>query len=294
MTGSGRRRQRGLAYLFVAPAAGLTVAFSLVPLGMLAYRSLFRGGVFATTLRFTGLGNYTAMLAGGGGHALAVTATYTAGFVLLTMAAGLGLALLLNTRTPGARWFRAPFIIPLTLPAVATALIWQSMASPRFGLLSRGLRAAGLPQPDFLSSPRLALLTVLTFGAWQFFGQNVILYLAALKALPLDVMDAASVDGAGPWRRFRFIAWPLLRRSTLLISVVTTLTGLQAFTQVYVLTQGGPDSATQTALYYVYNEGFVQFDTGRADAMGVLLFGLSLLVTTAQIGVLARGPRGDR
>ncbi len=283
MTGPGRQRQRGLAYLFVAPAAGLTVAFSLVPLGMLAYRSLFRGGVFATTLRFAGLG-----------HALAVTAAYTAGFVLLTMAAGLGIALLLNTRTPGAGWFRAPFIIPLTLPAVATALIWQSMASPQFGLLSRGLRAAGLPQPDFLSSPRLALLTVLTFGAWQFFGQNVILYLAALKELPLDVMDAASVDGAGPWRRFRCVSWPLLRRNTLLISVVTTLTGLQAFTQIYVLTQGGPDSATQTALYFVYNEGFVQFDTGRADAMGVLLFGLSLLITMAQIGVLARGARGDR
>jgi ABC-type sugar transport system permease subunit len=89
VTGPGRQRRRGLAYLFVAPAAGLTVAFSLVPLGMLAYRSLFRGGVFATTLRFTGLGNYTAMLANGGGHALAVTAAYTAGFVLLTMAAAL-------------------------------------------------------------------------------------------------------------------------------------------------------------------------------------------------------------
>lgn len=76
--------------------------------------------------------------------------------------------------------------------------------------------------------------------------------------------------------------------------MVTTLTGLQAFTQIYVLTQGGPDNATQTALYFVYNEGFVQFDTGRADAMGVLLFGLSLLITMAQIGVLARGARGDR
>ena len=83
-----------------------------------------------------------------------------------------------------------------------------------------------------------------------------------------------------------WLSWP--------VTVVTTLTGLQAFTQVYVLTQGGPDSATQTALYYVYDEGFVQFDTGRADAMGVLLFGLSLLVATAQIGVLARGARGDR
>ncbi len=287
-----RARQRHrtwlLAYLFIAPTVLLTAVFSLVPLGMLAYRSLYHGGVFDTQLKYSGLRNYRDMLSQGGSHALGVTGTYTVGFVLITMSVGLALALLLNSRAPGVRRLRAPFIIPLVVPIVATALIWSDMLAPRFGLVNRLLTAVHLPEVDFLSSPRMALLTVLTFGAWQFFGQNVILYLAALKALPADVMEAAEVDGAGAWTRFRHIQWPMVRHQTLPIWVITTLTGLQTFTQIFVLTQGGPQHATQTALYYFYNEGFVQFDVGRADAMGVLLFLLSLVVTVFQMRVIGR------
>ncbi|HXA58893.1 MAG TPA: sugar ABC transporter permease [Streptosporangiaceae bacterium] len=285
---SGARAQWALAYLFVAPTVLLTAVFSLVPLGMLAYRSLYHGGIFATSLRYVGLRNYRDMLAGGGGHALGVTASYTVGFVLLTMAAGLVLGLLLNSRTRGVSKLRAPFVIPLVVPAVGTALIWGNLFAPRFGLVNRLLNAMGLPDIDFLSQPGPALVTVVLFGTWQFFGQNVILYLAALKALPKDVLAAASVDGAGPWQRFAHIQWPMLRRNTILISVITTLTGLQTFTQIYVLTNGGPQGSTQTALFYVFNEGFVQFDTGRADAMGVLIFLISLVITIAQVALLGR------
>ncbi|MEU9886303.1 sugar ABC transporter permease [Sphaerisporangium sp. NPDC051011] len=286
-----RRGAWVLGYAFVAPTVVLTVLFSLVPLGMLLWRSLYSGGVFDFAPTFAGLDNYTAMLAEGGGRALGVTGLYTAGFIVLTMGAGLGLGLLLNSRAPGVARLRAPFVIPLVVPVVATALIWANMFAPRFGLVNRLLGALNLPQADFLSSPGLALLAVLTFGAWQFFGQNVILYVAALKSVPQDVLDAASVDGAGAWRRFRHVQWPMMHRQTLLIWVVTTLTGLQTFTQIYVLTQGGPDGATSTALYYVYNEGFVQFDTGRANAMGVALFLLSLLVTMAQLWLAGRADR---
>ncbi|MQY09344.1 carbohydrate ABC transporter permease [Actinomadura macrotermitis] len=286
-----RRRTSALPYLFVAPTVGLTVAFSLVPLGMLGYRSLQHGGVFGNSLRFVGLRNYREMLAEGGGHALRVTAVYTTGFVVLTMLAGITVALLLNSRTPGVRRLRAPFIVPLVVPAVATALIWGNLFAPRFGLVNRLLSAAGLPEADFLSAPGPALAMVVLFGTWQFFGQNVILYLAALKALPVDVVEAAAVDGAGAWARFRHVQWPMLRRNTLLILVVTTLTGLQTFTQIYVLTSGGPSGATQTALYYVYDQGFRKFDTGRADAMGMVLFLLSLAVTLLQIVMLGRRER---
>lgn len=291
---AAQRRTWPLAYAFVAPTVLLTVVFSLIPLGMLAYRSLYHGGVFDTSLRFAGLGNYRQMLAQGGGHALGVTGVYTVGFVLITMIVGLALALLLNSRAPGVRRLRAPFVIPLVVPVVATALIWADMLAPQFGLVNRLLRALSLPEVDFLSSPRAALLTVLTFGAWQFFGQNVILFLAALKSLPTDVLDAASVDGAGSWARFRHVQWPMLRAHTLPIWVITTLTGLQTFTQIYVLTGGGPQRATQTALFYFYDEGFTQFDAGRADAMGVLLFLLSLVVTLVQLTLIGRRERDAR
>jgi ABC-type sugar transport system permease subunit len=134
---------------------------------------------------------------------------------------------------------------------------------------------------------------VLTFGVWQFFGEDVILYLAALKSLPLDILEAASVDGAGPWLRFRLIRWPLLRRSTVLILVITTLTGLQTFTQIDVLTNGGPNGATTTALFYIFNQGFIQFNTGQADAMGVILFLISLVTTLGLVGLLGRGAARD-
>lgn len=291
--GVGRGRHLFLAYLFVAPVVLLTALFSLVPLAMLTYRSLFSGGIFGTNLRFVGLHNYADALRTGGGRAFEITALYTVGFVGLSMVAGLGVALLLNTRLPGMSRLRAPFIIPLVVPVVATALIWASLFAPRFGFVNRVLLGLGVPQVNWLSSPKLALATVILFGTWQFFGEDVILYLAALKTLPAELAEAASVDGAGPWGRLRYIKLPLLRRSTGLILVITTLTGLQTFTQIYILTAGGPNGATQTALYYVYNEAFVQNNIGNGDAIGLLLFLTSLVVTIVQLVAIGR-PRSAR
>lgn len=295
-TTNGRGRSVGprplvLSYLFIAPAVLLTAVFSLLPLGMLAWRSLFGGGVFATSLSFIGLQNYRQALSQGGAQALEVTGIYTVGFVVLTMGLGLAVAVLLDVNLPGVRHLRAPFIIPLVVPSVATALIWTNLFAPDFGFVNRILSAAGLPQGDFTSSPSLAFLTVLTFGVWQFFGECVILYLAALKTLPLDLIEAATVDGAGPWRRFRYVRWPLLRRHTVLIWVITTLAGLQTFTQILILTNGGPNGSTTTALFYIFDQGFVQFNTGLADAMGVILFLISLCITVVQVGIFGRGAR---
>lgn len=291
--GGAVRRPLALPYLFIAPAVGLTALFSLLPLGMMAYRSFFGGGVFATHLSYVALQNYANALAQGGAHALQVTAVFTIGFVVLTMAAGLGVALLLAVKLPGVSRLRAPFIIPLVVPAAATALIWGNLFAPEFGFVNRILNLFGLPEADFTSSPSLALLTVLTFGVWQFFGEDVILYLAALKSLPLDLLESASIDGAGAWGRFRYIRWPLLRRNTVLILVITTLTGLQTFTQIDILTNGGPNGATTTALFYIYSQGFIQFNTGQADAMGVILFLISLVITVGLVGFFGRGSERD-
>jgi ABC-type sugar transport system permease subunit len=295
--GRGRsvgRRPLVLAYLFIAPAVLLTATFSLLPLGMLLWRSLFRGGVFATKLSFVGLGNYSDALSQGGTQALQVTAIYTVGFVVFTMGFGLAIALLLDVKLPGVRHLRAPFIIPLVVPSVATALIWGNLFAPEgFGIVNRILGDFGIPEGDFTSSPSLAFLTVLTFGVWQFFGECVILYLAALKTLPLDLIEAASVDGAGPWRRFRYVRWPLLRRHTVLIWVIATLTGLQTFNQIFILTNGGPNGATTTSLFYIFEQGFVQFNTGLADAMGVILLLISLAIIIVQVGFFGRGARRD-
>ena len=289
-----RARQRATGYTFVLPAVGLTVLFSIYPLIMVVQRSLQRGTFFGTNLTFAGLGNYRAVFATGGGHALVVTAVFTVGFVAACMVAGLAVALILDVRLPGLRQVRAFFIIPIVVPPVATAFIWFTFFQPNTGLLNRLLVAVGLPQVS-LSTPTTALIAVIAFGAWQFFGEVVLLYLAGLKSLPEDLLEAASVDGAGAWGRLRYIRLPLLRRQTVLISIIATLTGLQTFTQIYVLTDGGPQGATQTALYYVYQQAFglgAGGSVGLADAMAVILFAISLVITITQLAASGRRQGG--
>jgi ABC-type sugar transport system permease subunit len=292
----GRRaRNWGTAYAFVLPVLALTVIFSVVPLVMVFQRSLYRGNIFGTNLTFAGLANYTAVFTTGGGHALVVTAVFTVGFVAVCMIAGFCLALLLDVRLPGLRQVRAFFNIPMVVPAVATAFIWFTLFQPDTGLFNRILSAVGLPQVS-LSTPSTALVAVIAFGAWQFFGEVVLLYLAALKALPGDVVEAASVDGAGAWQRLRYIRWPLLQHQTVLIAILATLNGLQTFTQIYVLTDGGPQGATQTALYYVYQEAFglgASGSVGLADSMAVILFLISIVITIGQLALTSRAARAE-
>jgi ABC-type sugar transport system permease subunit len=288
-------RQWSTAYAFVLPVLGLTVLFSVVPLVMVIWRSLQRGNLFGTNLHFAGLADYRDVFSAGGGHALVVTLVFTAGFVLACMISGLAVALLLDVRLPALRQVRAFFIIPLVVPAVATAFIWFTLFQPDTGLFNRVLSSAGLPQVT-LDSPWVALVAVIGFGAWQFFGEVVLLYLAALKALPGDVLEAALVDGASAWQRLRHVRLPLLRNQTVLITVIATLQGLQAFTQIYVLTDGGPSGATQTALYYVYQEAFglgAGGSAGLADAMSVILFAISIAVTISQLALLGRRSSGQ-
>jgi ABC-type sugar transport system permease subunit len=257
---------------------------------MVIQRSLYKGNVFGTNLTFAGLANYVDVFRTGGGHALIVTVVFTVGFVVVTMALGLAIALLLDVRLPGLAQVRAFFVIPLVVPPVATAFIWFTFFQPGTGLFNRALNAAGLPQVT-LSNPTDALIAVIAFGAWQYFGEFVLIYLAALKTLPRDVLDAASVDGAGAWQRLRHIRWPLLRHQTALLMVIATLYGLQTFTQIYILTDGGPQGATQTALYYVYQEAFglgASGSVGLADAMSVILFVISLVVTIIQVSLVSR------
>ena len=201
-----------------------------------------------------------------------MTVVFTAGFVAVTMLLGLGIALLLDVKLPGLRHVRAFFVIPLVVPPVATAFIWFTFFQPDTGLFNRLLISVGLPQ-SCRSSPTDALIAVIAFGAWQYFGEFVLIYLAALKALPRDVLEAASIDGAGAWQRLRYVRWPLLRHQTALLMVSRPWTGGQTFTQIFILTDGGPQGATQTALYYVYQEAFGLGgpSTGLADAMSVIL-----------------------
>lgn len=289
---AARRRRRQMeifGWSLLAPVLVLTTAFSLLPLGLVAWRSLYKGNIFDTNLRYSGLTNYSSAFQGSGAHALEITAIYTLGFLILVMGLGLGLAVLFSVRLRIATKLRFLFVIPLVTPSVATALIWGSLFAPQYGFVNRVLGALGIAEPRWQTSPDLALLMVLLFGVWQFFGEAVLLYIAGLASIPRELVDAAEIDGASGWQRLRYVRLPLVRGISELLVILTTLTGLQTFTQIFILTNGGPGTATTTLLYDVYKTAFVSNNVGKADALAVGLFLISFLITLGQLRLVRRG-----
>lgn len=287
------RRQRRVRdvmfwYSMILPSLLLVSVFTLFPLADSIYRSFFTGGLLQSGAgAFVGFANYVAMWAAGGGNSLLVTFEYAAGFVLLASVAGFGVSLLLNIRLPGVQVFRTIFILPLVLPIVATAIVWLTVFNPFFGIVDRVLRSFGVQPIDWFATPT-ALLSVILFSTWWYMGHNVILFLAAIKGLPAEVLEAARIDGATPWQRVRYVSFPLVMPSLALIMVITTITALQAFTQVFVLTRGGPVAATTTAAYFIYQQAFQQFNTGSAEAMASVLFVVTLGIAFVEMKVLRR------
>lgn len=275
------------AYLMILPSLGLTFVFTLLPLIETVYHSFFRGQLLSPSTHFIGLKNYVDAWTTGGGAALLVTLKYSAGFLLVTTVLGLLVAILLNLRVKGISIFRTVFIIPLVIPIVATAIVWLTVFNQFFGLVDRALQVFHLPAVNWFS-PRTALLSVVMFSSWQYLGQDIILSLAALKSLPSELLEAARVDGATPFQRFRLVVLPLLMPSLTLIIVIGTITALQTFTQVDILTSGGPINATTTAAYYIYNQAFNIFNTGNAEALATILFLITIGITIFQMKVLRR------
>jgi ABC-type sugar transport system permease subunit len=270
------------------PTFGLTALFTLYPLLNVLFHSFYSGSLFSLAHSFVGFANYVTLIQQGGVAALGTTAVYVAGFVLAATAFGILGALLLNLPLRGAETVRTAFIIPLVVPIVATAIVWTTLFNAYFGPVDAFLSFLGLPRIDWLGNPSIALTTVIMFSTWQFVGQNVILFIAALRAIPVEVKEQALVDGARGIRNFLRITLPLITPSLVVVMVIGTITAMQAFTQIYIITQGGPISATTTAAFYVYQQAFTFFNTGASDAMAAIIFVITLILTLFQTRVLSR------
>lgn len=285
---TGKGKEYLFGYLLILPTFALTFLFTDIPLIRTVYDSLFEGSLLGGIKGFVGIQNYITTLKGGGAMSLLVTLKFTIGMVVLSTLLGLIIGLLLNKPLKGISNFRTAFIVPLVVPIVATGFIWATLFNPFFGIVDRILVAFGLPRVDWFNDPHAALVTVILFSTWQHFGQNVILFLAALKGLPKDLLEAAEIDGAGPFTKLKSIILPLLVPSIALIVVLTTIAALQVFTQIYVLTGGGPVNSTTTAAFYIYSQAFTLYNTGTADALATILFIITILITIVQMKVLRR------
>jgi len=278
-----RLRNAGWVVVFLVPSAVPLLAFTIVPMLTSAWVSLHAWNLIKP-MTWVGLDNYRHLLSDPTTRDVFWhTLLYVAGYLPLVYAGGLGLALALNRRMPAQAFFRAAYFLPVVTSWVVVALVWKWLLNPGNGLVNHLLGAVGLGQPGWWTDPGWAMASVILASAWKDLGFVMVILLAGLQAIPGDVLEAASVDGASGWRRFWRITLPLLSPSTFFVVVISLINGFQVFDQVFVMTGGGPDDASQVVVGRIYDLTFRYGRAGEASALSWLLFALILLITAMQI-----------
>ena len=238
---------------------------------------------------FTGVENYQQML---GDPVFWQALSNNFWFAIGTIPASIALALLMavwvNDRLPGRTWVRMAFFTPTILPMIAVANVWLFFYTPQYGLLEQVRGAFGLASHNWLGSNSTALAAVTVVAVWKEAGFFMIFYLAALQAIPPNLAEAASLEGASRWHFFRRVQFPLLMPTTLFVLINAVINAFRMVDHIVVMTHGGPDNATTLLLYHVYTVGFSFWDTGYAAAATVVLLALLGLLALVQYGVLER------
>ncbi len=282
------RSEHAAGWLFVLPAAVLVFAFGLFPIGWSLLLS-FQSSDFVSPPQWVGLANYRALADDPQFHAAIVrTLVYTALFVPITVLGGLGVALLLNAKVRFISIYRTAVFIPVACSTVATAIIFNWLLEPTFGVVNYVLGWIGLGPYGFFQDPDQALGSVVLMTSWGWIGFNAIVYLAALQSIPQELVEAAAIDGAGRFTIFRRVVWPLLGPATLFLVVWASINALQVFDEIYVSTRGGPLHATTVVVYYLFQQAFQFFAAGYGAAIAYVLFVAILLLTLLQFWVAKR------
>ncbi|MEJ3653219.1 sugar ABC transporter permease [Actinomycetes bacterium KLBMP 9759] len=286
---SPRRRHPQLAapWLFIAPSLALFTVFAFAPIAISVVLSFQDVAVFGGG-RFTGVDNYTeAVTTPLFWTSVQNTVVFTLGTVPTSTAIGLLLAVLLNRRLPGRGLIRGLYFLPMVVSGVAVSLVMAWIFNADNGIANAALEELGLPRIGWLSSPNWAMVTLVLAVVWGRIGFCMVTYLAALQNINPALLEAAEIDGAGSWRRFTQVVWPLLAPTTLLLVVLNVVFSIQAFDVIYVLTGGGPGFATTALVQYVFRSAFTDGRMGYASAIGVVLV-LALLGLTLVRNRLAR------
>ncbi len=284
---ASQRRGRGpvaaearWAWLFLAPTLIGLAILSAGPIGATFGISLTAWDLL-TAPEWVGLENYAALV---GDHrfqvALRNTTFYTVVSVPLGMVLALGLSLALNQTIRGIAWIRTAYFLPVVTSATAVGLVWAWIYAPSGGILNQLLELLGLPPQKWVTDPFWAMPAIVMMSVWQGLGTSVIIFLAGLQGIPQEYYDAASVDGAGRWARFRNVTLPLLTPSLFFTGILALIGAFQIFDQVYVLARPGkPTEATVTLVYFIYENGFKNFKMGYAAAASWVLFLIVAVLT---------------
>jgi len=279
------RPSRRATFLYLLPALSLIFIFCYAPMILTFYWSLY------PTRNPAKLGagpiNYETLI-----HSpqfllvLLNNLWYVAITVPVSMALALLMAALVDAQLPGRMWVRAAFFCPTILPMIAVANIWLFFYTPEVGLFDRALSILGVGATNWLGEPRTALGAVMAVTIWKEAGFFMIFYLAAFQSVPPEPHEAAKIDGAGRWMTFVRVTLPLVGPTSLFVFVIAVINAFRIVDHIVILTHGGPDNATSLLLYYLYETGFIFWDTGLAAAITVILLILLLSVAVFQIRTL--------
>ena len=285
-----RRRDHSTAWLAVTPAVGLLALLLFGPAFAVALFSLTDWQIGSSSLRFLGLDNYRALLADAVfWKALSNTALYVVLVVPGTVLLGLVTALLIEARPALRSFYRAAHFLPVTSTMAAMAIVWGTMLHPTIGLVNRLLAEFGVSGVNWLRDERTVLPALAVVGIWQSFGFAMVLFVAGLKSIPQSLYDAAAIDGAdGILDRLRTVTLPMLGPVTMFVVMLTATRAFEVFDIVRVLTQGGPNFASDVLLHRLYTESFDFLRTGYGAALTVVYLAIVMLLTLVQARVLDR------
>ena len=277
------RREAAWAYVFLLPnIVGFLVFTALAVVA--AFGLALTEWDLLTPPRFIGFANYQKLLTNDPvfRQTLVNTVYFVAGVVPLDIICALSLALLLNRPIRAMTLYRAIYFVPVVTSLIAVAIVWQWLYHTEVGLVNFVLTRLGLPRVNWLGSTEWAMPAVILMSVWKAMGYYAVIFLAGLQGIPTHLYEAASIDGANGWQRFWRITLPLLSPTMFFVLVISMIQAFQVFGQIFIMTRGGPGNATNTIVYFIYNNGFVWFRMGYAAAASWILFAIIFAITALQ------------
>jgi len=277
----GWKHSMWIAFFLLPSLSGLLV-FTFIPIFSSLGLTLFEWDLL-TPPQFVGLDNFKKLFGDPTfWESLTHTLFFIAGYIPLVMVIALGMALLLNRKLRGITIFRTAFFIPVVSAWVAVALIWQWLLNPQYGLFNYLLSFVGIKGPAWLFDPHWAMPAIVLTSVWKDIGFVMVMYLAGLQGIPNEYSEAASIDGASSWQRFRYITLPLLAPTTFFALTISLINSFQVFDQVWIMTGGGPAGATTVLVEQIVKNAFSYSNMGYAAAISWVLFAIVFSVTLFQ------------
>ncbi|AGS23646.1 carbohydrate ABC transporter permease [Rhizobium etli] len=301
MTGSGsntllprrkrRRKSNWRGPLYIAPAMALVIVFFVMPVLFTGWMSLHNWPLMGAA-RWIGFNNYFRMFNDSRFMtALNFTAYYTVIVTVAIFAVAFPLAIFVEKERQFVSAYRTIIFLPVVVGLATASLLWVWLANVDSGFIGPALKALGLVEksPNLLATFDTAFLTIVVMVVWKIAGFTMIILLTGLQAIPSELTEAARIDGAGPWQRFRHLTLPLMRKTIALALIVSVTGSILAFDQFYIMTSGGPQNKMISVVYYIFNQSFVSFNLGYGAALSIALLAILVAISIVQLWLLRVG-----